>query len=75
MVNGDRSGMSFSTLPAVAGYPHISVPAGLINELPVALSLVSAAWSDAKLLQLAYAYEQASLQRRAPRFLPTLKLK
>lgn len=75
VVNGDRTGVSFSTVAAVAGYPHITVPTGFINELPVSISFVGTAWSEATLFKLAYAYEQASPQRRAPRYLPTLKLK
>ncbi len=73
-VNGDNSGFSFSTAAAVAGLPHLTVPCGLVRELPVGVSFVGAAWSEATLLRLGYAYEQASQARRAPRYLPTLAL-
>ena len=68
-VNGDHIIDGFSTPAAVAGYPHITVPAGFVSELPVGLSFVGLQFSDAKLIQYAYAYEQASLQRRAPKFI------
>ena len=67
-INGDHYGGSFSSPAAVAGYPHITVPAGYTNGLPVGLSFVGAAFSEAALIRMAYAYEQATLHRRAPRF-------
>lgn len=60
LVNGDRSVGSSSTLPAVAGYPHLTVPMGQVGGLPVGLSFMGAAGSDAKLLSLGYAFEQAA---------------
>ena len=66
VINGDHYGGSFSSPAAVAGYPHITVPAGFVQGLPVGLSFVGTAYSDARLIRLAYAYEQASLQRRPP---------
>ena len=57
---------------AVAGYPHITVPMGLVAGLPVGLSFGALAWQDARLLGVAHAYEQASRMRRAPRFLSDL---
>jgi amidase len=68
-VNGDHFlGGSVSSAPAVAGYPHITVPMGLVRGLPVGLSLVGAAWSEPKLIAYAYAFEQASRARVPPRF-------
>ena len=68
-MNGDHFGGGSSTPAAVAGYPAITVPAGFVHELPVGLTLMGPAWSEARLLGLAYAYEQATRHRRAPRFL------
>jgi amidase len=70
-VNGDSSGPSFSSPAAVAGCPHITVPAGFVFGLPVGLSFVGGPWQEGGLLKLAYAFEQATLSRRAPRFAPT----
>ncbi|MDQ2988097.1 MAG: amidase family protein, partial [Pseudomonadota bacterium] len=67
-INGDHYGGSFSSPAAVAGYPHITVPAGYTNGLPVGLSFVGGAFSEPALIRMAYAYEQATLHRRAPRF-------
>lgn len=69
-VNGGRFFGSPSTLPAVSGYPHLTVPAGYASGLPVGISFLGVAWSEAKLLALGYAYEQASKARREPEFLP-----
>jgi len=74
MVNADHSGQSFSTPAAVAGLPHVTVPAGLIDGLPVGISFVGGAYQEAALIALAYAFEQATRARQAPRFLPTLAL-
>ena len=57
------------SVAAVAGYPHISVPAGYIQGVPIGLSFMAGAWSEPTLIKLAYAYEQATRHRRAPRFL------
>jgi len=73
-VNGDHYGGSFSSPAAVAGYPHITVPAGFVRGLPVGLSFVGGAWSEAALIGMAYAYEQASQRRQAPTYPATLKL-
>lgn len=59
----------FTSPFAVAGYPHLSVPMGLVHDLPVGLSFGGLAWQDARVLALGHAYEQASQARRAPRFL------
>lgn len=69
-VNGGPFFGSPSRLPAVSGYPHLTVPAGYATGLPVGLSFLGAEWSDAKLLALGYAFEQAARVRREPEFLP-----
>ncbi|HKW48727.1 MAG TPA: amidase [Gemmatimonadaceae bacterium] len=72
LVNGDGGGGGSFTQPAaVAGYPHITVPMGLVQGLPVGLSFAGRAWSEPTLLKLAYAYEQASKMRRPPTFAAT----
>jgi amidase len=73
-INGDHYGGSFSSPAAVAGYPHVTVPAGYVHGLPVGLSFAGAAWSEAALIGMAYAYEQATRHRKAPSFPASLKL-
>jgi amidase len=71
-VNGDYDTGGCSTPAAVAGYPHISVPAGLYRGLPVGLSFFGAAFSEGKLLRLASGFEHAAQGRVEPRFLPSV---
>jgi amidase len=71
-VNGSRTFGSPSTLPAVAGYPHLTVPMGSAQGLPLGLSFIGPAWSEARLLGLAFAFEQATRARRDPTFVPSL---
>jgi len=71
LINGDSFGGNCTTPAAVAGYPHITVPMGQSYGLPVGLSLFGRAWSDAKLVGYAWAFEQATRLRQPPRFLPT----
>lgn len=71
-LNGDHYGGSSTTLPAVAGYPHLTVPMGQVGGLPVGLSFIGPAWSEARLLNLGYAYEQATHRRIEPKLLPTV---
>ena len=68
-VNGDHTIDGFSSPAAVAGYPHITVPAGLFAGLPVGVSFVAGAYAEGTIIKLAYAYEQASKKRSAPKYL------
>ena len=74
LLNGDHFVGGSSTPAAVAGYPNISVPMGDVFGLPVGLSFFGRAWSEDKLIALAFSYEQASKHRRPPRFLATADL-
>jgi len=68
-VNGDQiAGGGAGGLAAVAGYPHLTVPMGLVKGLPVGLSFIGPKWSESLLLSLGYAYEQARGPFPAPKF-------
>jgi amidase len=66
LLNGDHISGGAMTLAAVAGYPHLTVPMGQVGGLPVGLSFVGPAWSDAKVLAFGFAYEQRTHARRPP---------
>jgi amidase len=73
-VNGDQfGGAGAGDLAAMAGYPHLTVPMGAVTGLPVGLSIIGPAWSEARLLGFGYAYEQASKARVTPHFLPSVE--
>ncbi len=71
-VDGDRVDSGCASPPAVAGYPHITVPAGFKFGLPLGISFFGTAWSEPTLLKFAYAFEQARKARRKPEFAPTV---
>ena len=73
LATGDHVGGRSSTLAAVSGYPHLTVPMGQVDGLPVGLSFIGPAWSEARLLALGYAYEQASHARKPPTYIPSLE--
>jgi amidase len=72
---GDHATGGSSSLPAVAGYPNINVPVGNVFGLPVGMSIFATAWSEPKLIGIAYAFEQATVHRKPPQFLETVNVK
>jgi amidase len=68
LATGDHFLGSASEAPAVAGYPHVTVPMGDVMGLPVGLSFIGPAWSEARLISLAYAFEQRTKARKRPGF-------
>ena len=74
VANGDQiSGGGAGGLAAVAGYPHLTVPMGAVLGLPVGLSFIGPAWSEARLLGYGYAYEQAAKSKVMPNFIPAIE--
>ncbi len=71
LVNGNSFAGACTQPAALAGYPAISVPAGFVFELPVGITFMGRAYSEATLIKLAYAFEQGTKARRAPQYLPT----
>ena len=72
LIAGDHFGGGVSSAPAVAGYPHLTVPAGRVQGLPIGISFFGTAWSEPQLLRAGHAFEQASAHRMRPAFLPTV---
>ncbi|MGI8825341.1 MAG: amidase [Chloroflexota bacterium] len=70
LVNGGRGYGGSSQVAAQAGYPAISVPAGYVSDLPVGITLVGGAWTEAMLVRVAYAFEQATRVWHPPHFIP-----
>ncbi|MBD5654813.1 MAG: amidase [Candidatus Eremiobacteraeota bacterium] len=73
VVAGDHFNGGADSLPAIAGYPHLTVPMGYVRGLPVGLSLIGKAWTEAKLLALGAAYESATKHRRTPTYAPSVE--
>jgi amidase len=72
--NGDQiSGAGAGGLAAVAGYPHLTVPMGAVMGLPVGLSIIGPAWSEARLLGFGFAFEQAAKAKVTPHLLPSIE--
>jgi amidase len=74
LLTGDHPIVRNSFLSSVAGYPRVSVPAGFVRGLPVGISFMGAAWSESRLIGLAYSFEQKVGARQKPQFLPTAML-
>ena len=65
-VNGDNFEVGSSSFAAVSGFPNVTVPAGFIAGLPVGMSFIGRAFTEKDLIEMAYAFEQATLARRPP---------
>ncbi|MGC2138683.1 MAG: amidase [Candidatus Sulfotelmatobacter sp.] len=72
LINGDHAAGGSSNAAAVAGYPNINVTAGFVSGLPVGISFFGRAWGEPVLIRLAFAFEQTTKARQAPRFLSTI---
>jgi amidase len=69
LIDGDHFTGSSSSLAAIAGYPSITVPMGAVEGLPVGISFFGRAWSEPLLIEIAFAYEQGTKHRRAPKYI------
>ena len=74
LANGDHAVGGSSNAAAVAGYPNINVPAGFVFGLPVGISFFGRAWGEPALLKIAYGFEQLAKARKAPEFMPSIKI-
>ncbi len=74
VINGDHHLGGSSSPAARSGYPSITVPMGFIHKLPVGISFFAEAFSEAKLIGIAYAFEQATKHRKTPEFISTFKI-
>jgi amidase len=73
LINGDHgAGGGAGAIPAIAGYPHLTVPMGTVDGLPVGLSFIGPAWSEARLFALGYSYEQLRPHRAPPDYRPSI---
>ena len=73
VVNGDHYAGAASSMPAIAGYPHLTVPMGFVLGLPVGMSFIAGKWEDAKVLSLGYAFEQLTRAIRPPTFVRSIE--
>jgi amidase len=73
LVTGDHGLGEAATLPAIAGYPHLTVPMGFIRDLPVGMSFIGGAWTEAELLGLGAAFEKATHVRRRPSYIGSIE--
>jgi len=73
VVGGDHASGPISSLAAISGYPHLTVPMGQVRGLPVGLSFVGPAWSEARLLGIGAAFEAVSKARQPPLYLPSVE--
>ncbi|MDP1914312.1 MAG: amidase [Brevundimonas sp.] len=72
VVNGDHYAGAASSMPAIAGYPHLTVPMGFVRGLPVGMSFIAGKWEDSKVLSLGYAFEQLTHALRPPTFVRSI---
>ena len=73
LVNGDNfgGGVGAGSLPAIAGYPHITVPMGAVEGLPIGFSIFAGEWQDHDVLKAGAAYEKArTAELPTPSFKP-----
>jgi amidase len=73
LINGDHFCGASATPAAIAGYPLITLPAGFVYDLPVCITFMGRAYSEPTLIKLAYAFEQATKVRKAPRYKPSFE--